>query len=123
VGTWGADKSLAQPGKKQARKDVRGGRDFNDIESRAVIKFYFFSARQAPKETDAILTETLACFLPGRAKDLSATLVHSSEQRIRRISVRRISYCMGLTLWPWSWTFTVQHTIYVKREYFMNQEG
>jgi len=27
------------------------------------------------------------------------------------------------TLWPWSWTFTVQHTIYVKCEYFMNPEG
>ena len=30
---------------------------------------------------------------------------------------------VSLTLWPWSWTFTVQHTIYVKCEYFMNQEG
>ena len=29
---------------------------------------------------------------------------------------------IGLTLWPWSWTFTVQHTICVKCEYFMNQE-
>ena len=29
----------------------------------------------------------------------------------------------SLTLWPWSWTFTVQHTIYVKCEFFMNQEG
>ena len=28
-----------------------------------------------------------------------------------------------LTLWPWSWTFTVQHIICVKFEYFMNQEG
>jgi hypothetical protein len=28
-----------------------------------------------------------------------------------------------ITLWPWSWTFTVQHTIYVKCEYFMNPEG
>jgi hypothetical protein len=28
-----------------------------------------------------------------------------------------------LTVWPWSWTFTVQHTINVKCEYFMNQEG
>jgi hypothetical protein len=28
-----------------------------------------------------------------------------------------------LTLWPWSWMFTVRHTIYVKCEYFMNQEG
>jgi len=27
-----------------------------------------------PKEIHAILTETLACFLPGRAKDLSALL-------------------------------------------------
>jgi len=23
---------------------------------------------------------------------------------------------LDLTLWPWSWTFTVQHTIYVKYE-------
>ena len=29
---------------------------------------------KAPKEIDAILTETLACFLPGRAKYLSAPL-------------------------------------------------
>ena len=29
---------------------------------------------KAPKEIQAILTETLACFLPGRAKDLSAPL-------------------------------------------------
>jgi len=28
----------------------------------------------APKEIHAILTETLNCFLPGRAKGLSATL-------------------------------------------------
>jgi len=31
----------------------------------------------APKEIHAILTETLACFLPGRAKDLSAPLYNS----------------------------------------------
>jgi len=30
---------------------------------------------------------------------------------------------ISLTLWPWSWTFTVYHTIFVKCEYFMNQEG
>ena len=29
---------------------------------------------KAPKEIHAILTETLACFLPGLAKDLSAPL-------------------------------------------------
>jgi hypothetical protein len=29
---------------------------------------------KAPKEIHAILTETLSCFLPGRAKDLSALM-------------------------------------------------
>jgi len=29
---------------------------------------------KAPKENHAILTETLACFLPGRPKDLSVPL-------------------------------------------------
>ena len=29
---------------------------------------------------------------------------------------------LPLTLWPWSWTFTVLHIFYVKCEYFMNQE-
>ena len=70
----GADKSLARPGRKQARKHVRDARDFNNIETRAVIKFFFFLQGKVPKEIDAILTETLACFLPGRAKDLSETL-------------------------------------------------
>ena len=48
-------------------------RDFNNIETRAAINFFFLQGK-APKEIHAILTETLACFLPGRAKDLSAAL-------------------------------------------------
>ena len=61
----GADKSLARPGRKQARKQVRDVRDFN-TETRAFIKFFFFFWQgKAPKEIHAILTETLACFLPG----------------------------------------------------------
>ena len=35
-----ADKSLARPGKKQSRKHIRDGGDFNNIETRAVIKFF-----------------------------------------------------------------------------------
>ena len=68
----GADKSLARPGKKEARKFVRDARDFNNMETRAVIKFLPPHPLQgkAPKEIHTILTETLACFLPGRAKDL-----------------------------------------------------
>jgi len=37
--------SLARPGRKQARKDVSDAHDFNNIETRDVIKF-FFPARQ-----------------------------------------------------------------------------
>jgi len=70
----GVDKSLARPGRKQARKHVRDARDFNNIETREVIMFSFFLQGKAPKEIHAILTETLACVLPGRAKDLSAPL-------------------------------------------------
>ena len=36
----GADKSLARSGRKQARKHVKDARDFNNIETRAVIKFF-----------------------------------------------------------------------------------
>ena len=68
-----ADKSLARSGRKQARKHVRGARDFNNIEMRTVIKLFFLQGK-APKEIHANLTQTLAYFLPGRAKDLSAPL-------------------------------------------------
>ena len=48
----GADKSLARPGSKQARKHVRDARDFNNIETRAVIKFFFsYKARRRTKFT------------------------------------------------------------------------
>ena len=73
----GADKSLAVPARKHARKHVRDARDINNIETRAVIKLFFLQ-RKAPKEIHAILTETLACFLPARAKDLSAPLYNLS---------------------------------------------
>ena len=69
----GAGKPLARPRRKQARKHVRDARDFSKIEKRAVIKFLFLQGK-ALKEIHAILTETLACFIPGRAKDLSAPL-------------------------------------------------
>jgi hypothetical protein len=70
----GADNSLARPGRKQAREHVRDARDFNNIETLAVIKFFFSLQGKAPKEIQAILTETLACFHPGLAKDLTAPL-------------------------------------------------
>jgi len=45
----GADKSLARPGRKQARKHERDERNFNNIESRTVIKVFFLQSK-APKE-------------------------------------------------------------------------
>jgi len=65
---WGADKSLARPGRKQAQKHVSDVRNFN-TDTSTVIQFFFFQGK-ALKEIHAILTETLACFLPGQAKDL-----------------------------------------------------
>ena len=59
----GADKSLARPGRKQARKHVRDACDFNKIETQAVIKFLFLQGNVL-KEIHAVLKETLVCFLP-----------------------------------------------------------
>jgi len=52
---------------------MSGTRDFNNIETRSVIIFFFLQVK-ATKEIQAILIEQLACFIPGRAKDLSAPL-------------------------------------------------
>jgi len=46
------------------------------METRAVINFFPLQDK-APNEIHAILTEKLACFLPGLAKDLSASLVYT----------------------------------------------
>jgi hypothetical protein len=69
----GADKSLVLPEREKSRTFDRDGRDFNNIETRAVIRYLFLQSK-APKEIQAILTETLACFLSGRTKDLSAPM-------------------------------------------------
>jgi len=70
----GADKPLSRAGRKHAWKHVNDARDFNKIETRAVIKIFFFLQGKAPKKIHYILAEILACFLPDRAKDLSAPL-------------------------------------------------
>ena len=73
----GSDKSLARSGRKQARKHVRDARDFNNIETQAVIKFPHPPARQGAEGNSRHSdTQTLAYFLPGRAKDLSAPLCY-----------------------------------------------
>jgi hypothetical protein len=56
---------------------------------RAVIKFFFLQGK-APKEIHAILPETLACFLSGWAKDLSAPL-HKYTQYLK--ATEKPHYC------------------------------
>jgi len=73
-----ADKFLARPGRKEARKHVRDARDINNIETRAVIKFLSLQGK-APRQIHAILTETLACFLPGRSKDFSSPVFAGTQ--------------------------------------------
>jgi len=93
----GADKSLVRPGRKQARKHVRDARDFNNIETRAVIKFFFLQGK-TPKEIHDILTETLACFLPSRAKDLSAPLYKTANYEVLMFSSFCFFYCRAKDL-------------------------
>jgi len=67
------------------RRKLRDARNFNNIEKRAVIKFFFSPLQgKAPKKIHAVLTETLTCFLPGRAKDLSAPLYQQIRLNVRK---------------------------------------
>jgi len=76
---------------------------FNNIETRAIIKFFPLQGK-APKEIHAILTETLACFLPGRAKDLSAPLhnrrgdAQNAERRVRPLGSEKDSKAKATSL-------------------------
>jgi len=62
--------------------------------SRPELLSSFFSLQcKAPKEIHAILTETLACFLPGRAKDLSAALYYIRQLNA---SVAVLGHCSSI---------------------------
>jgi len=56
----GADKSLARPGRKQARKHVRDARDFNNIETRSVK--FFFPARQGAEGNSRHFDRNISLF-------------------------------------------------------------
>jgi len=53
---------------------MSGTRAISTTSRRELSSSSFSLQGKGPKEIHAILTETLACFLPGRAKDLSAPL-------------------------------------------------
>jgi len=54
--------------------------------------FFFFLQGKAPKEIHAILTETLASFLTGRAKNLSAAHVQLSLDSEKEQPFTQTSY-------------------------------
>jgi hypothetical protein len=67
------------PGQERKKLGSMSGTRAISTTSRRELSSRFFSLQgKAPKEIHAILTETLACFLPVRAKDLSAPLVRAS---------------------------------------------
>jgi len=53
---------------------MSGSRAISTTSRRELSSSFFFLQGKVPKEIHAILTETLACFLLGRVKDLSAPL-------------------------------------------------
>ena len=53
---------------------MSGTRAISTTSRRELLSSFFFLQGKAPKEIHAILTETLDCLLPVRAKDLSAPL-------------------------------------------------
>ena len=66
--------SLAPTRKETSSEACQGRARFQQHQDASCHQGFIFLQGKAPKEIRAILTETLACFLPGRAKDLSATL-------------------------------------------------
>ena len=68
----GADKSLPdQEGNKLG--SMSGTREISKTSRRELSSSFFLQGKE-PKEIHTILTVTLACFRPGRAKDLSVPL-------------------------------------------------
>ena len=58
---------------------MSGTRAISTKSRRELSSSFFFLQGKAPKGIHAILTETLACFLPGRAKDLSAPFLPARQ--------------------------------------------
>jgi hypothetical protein len=56
---------------------MSGTRVISTTSRRELSSSFFFLQGNTPKEIHAILTETLACFLPGGAKDLSVPQYYS----------------------------------------------
>ena len=83
----GADTSLAPARKETSSKTCQGRARFQQHRD-ASCQVFFPQQGKAPKEIHAILTETLACSIPSRAKDLSAPLYYIT--RFNNIETRAV---------------------------------
>ena len=63
---------LSQTRKETSSEACQGLVRFQQHWDARCHRVFFFQQGKVPKEIRAILTETLACFLPARANDLSA---------------------------------------------------
>jgi len=66
---------------------MSGTRAISTTWIREMSSNFFFLQGKVPKEIHAILTETLASFLPGRAEDLSAPLYRQKYMKFYSISL------------------------------------
>jgi len=72
--------SLSPTRKETSSEACQGRARFQQHRDASYHKDFSPLQGKAPKEIHAILTETLGCFLSGRAKDLSAPLYYDSSQ-------------------------------------------
>ena len=92
-------------------------------------RFFLFLQGKAPKEIHAILTETLACFLPGRAKDLSAPLyigllVNMSQRSRVPASSSRFVFCrISISLITHRFLFSNTPTTLQRTSIFTFEDG
>ena len=80
-------KSLGRPGRKQARKYIRDDRDFNNIEKRAVIKF--FPARQGAEGNSRHSERNISLFSSWPEKGLISTTVRGSVRKYPKCDVSK----------------------------------
>ena len=81
---------------------MSGTRAISTKSRRELSLSFFFLQGKAPKEFHAILTETPTCFLPGRSKDLSASLY---------IPIYTASYCNRSTESKYHWYFLIDRSV------------
>ena len=81
-------RSVISPTRKETITEARKGRAISIISGNDLSSNSFSLQVNVPKEIHAILTETLTCFLPGQAIDLSAPLyyvTHSNNTETRAV--------------------------------------